>query len=121
MSVFASYSKPCLLTRWERVYSGGMPIVKNFSFTLNTDIDTFSTWFSDRNGMWVFDATTGIDGRLIKIQMAERVKLKLRTQFSFAAVIEITDESEKWSEAETHIFTTPDWVERKGIYQEQVI
>ena len=39
----------CLLIHWERVYSVEIAIVNGFSFTPNTDLDTFCTWLEDRN------------------------------------------------------------------------
>ena len=101
-----------------------MPIVKNLSFTLNTDADTFCTWFEDRNSLWARDAARGATGRLVEIQKAERAQLKSRTQFSFGAVIEITKEDNEWVKAEKRWFSL-DWVKntnvRRGIYRANVI
>ncbi len=101
-----------------------MPIVKNFIFALNTDAETFCSWFEDRNKSWVIGATTGANCGLVEIQKAERAQLKSRTQFSFGAVIEITDEDGEWVKAEKRWFSL-DWVKntnvRRGIYRANVI
>ncbi len=106
------------------MYSIVMPIVKNFSFTLNTDVDTFCTWFEDRQSLWVRDAAMGVTGGLVEFQQAERAQLKLRTQYSFGAVIEMTEEDNEWVKAEKRWFSL-DWVKntnvRKGSYRANVI
>ena len=98
-----------------------MPIVRNFSFTLNTDTDTFCAWLEDRSSAW-YILTTGANGGVVDIQEVQRAQLKSRTQFSFGAVIELTDEdasTEGWVKAEKHVF--PDFRLRRGIYRANVI
>lgn len=94
-----------------------MPIVKSFGFTLNTDADTFCTWFEDRNRLWKLDGTSGATGGLVDIQEAKREQLKSRPKFCFDAVVEITEESEEWSKVKKYLFVS-DWVDGKVIKRE---
>ena len=106
------------------MYSIDMPMVKNLSFTLNTDGDTFCNWFEDRHSLWVRDAAMGVTGGLVEIQKAERAQLKSRIQYSFGAVIEITEKDNEWVKAEKRWFSL-EWVKntnvRKGSYRANVI
>ena len=96
-----------------------MPIVKTFGFTLNTDADTFCTWFEDRNRLWKLDGTSGATGGLVDIQEAKREQLRSRPKFCFDAVVEITKGDNEWAKAEKLFFS--DFRLRRGIYRTGVI
>jgi len=92
-----------------------MPIVKNFSFTLKTDADTFCTWLEDRSAMWVYSYITD-KGLVVEFQKTRLSKRNSRTICSFDAVIEIADEealSEDRLNAEKRLFK--EFVYRKGL------
>ena len=99
-----------------------MPLVEAFSFTLNTDADTFCTWLEDRSGTWKWDLSFTADkGRAVDIQTPTRRNVDRRTIYSFDAVIEILEEdsgstkwsSKGWEDAEKQAFR--DEEKREGV------
>ena len=73
-----------------------------FSFTLNTDADTFCTWLEDRSRNWTCSYTMD-NNAVVEIQKTRLSKHNSHTICSFDGVIEITGEetfSKDWVNAE---------------------
>ena len=81
-------------------------------------MEVFCTWLEDQSRSWVISSTAA-HGRLVDIQPGQRAQVKSRTQFSFDAVIELTDEDNDWVRAEKQVFS--DFRLRRGIYRANVI
>ena len=101
------------------MYSLSVPLVRNFSFRLNTDADTFCAWLEDLSKSWRIGAT-GDNGGLVEIQGSERARLTSRTQYSFGAAIEVTARfTGGWIKDKKHVF--PNGRKRGAIYRANVI